>query len=80
MPSLECTPLPSLLILDLRDCTLEFDHSEFVEMVTRRLGNQPGIDRLETVYLKAPLSLTEPYNQIWQSLCDEGLKVVCGES
>ncbi|KAK0243588.1 hypothetical protein EDD85DRAFT_804478 [Armillaria nabsnona] len=80
MPSLECTPLPSLLTLDLRDCTLEFDHSEFVEMLTRRLGNQPSIDRLETLYLKAPLSLTEPYNQIWQSLCDEGLKVVYGES
>ncbi len=80
MPSPECTPLPSLLTLDLRDCTLEFDHSKFVEMVTRRLGNQQGIDRLESVHLKAPLSLTEPHDQIWKSLCDEGLKVVYGES
>ncbi|KAK0435727.1 hypothetical protein EV421DRAFT_1214967 [Armillaria borealis] len=76
-----CTPLSRLQILDLRDCTLEFDHSKFVEMVTtRRLGNKPGIDRLETVHLNGPLSLNGVCKHTWQSLCDEGLKVTYGKS
>ncbi|SJL16987.1 uncharacterized protein ARMOST_20525 [Armillaria ostoyae] len=81
MPLPACTPLPRLQILDLRDCPLEFDHSKFVEMVTtRRLGNKPGIDRLETVHLNAPLSLNGVCKHTWQSLCDEGLKVTYGKS
>ncbi|KAK0435723.1 hypothetical protein EV421DRAFT_1214903 [Armillaria borealis] len=81
MPLPACTPLPRLQILDLRDCTLEFDHSKFVEMVTtRRLGNKPGIDRLETVHLNGPLSLNGVCKHTWQSLCDERLKVTYAKS
>ncbi|KAK0457606.1 uncharacterized protein EV420DRAFT_1689161 [Desarmillaria tabescens] len=79
IPSPAQTPLPRLKTLDLRGCKFEFHHSELVDMVNiRRQENNPDIDRLETIYLSAPLSLNGLYRRLWKSLRDGGLKVVYG--
>ncbi|KAK0477489.1 hypothetical protein EDD18DRAFT_76860 [Armillaria luteobubalina] len=80
-PTPTCTPIPRLQILDLRDCTLGFDHSRFVDMVAiHRLGDKSGIDRLETIHLNAPLELVGVCERTWQSLCHKGLIIKYGRS
>ncbi|KAK0477488.1 hypothetical protein EDD18DRAFT_76864 [Armillaria luteobubalina] len=72
-------PVPRLRVLDLSGCKLDCDHSSLVEIVeTRRQGNNPECDQLEILHLASPLELDGRAADIWQTLLDEGLKVVYG--
>ncbi|KAK0471886.1 hypothetical protein IW261DRAFT_1510753 [Armillaria novae-zelandiae] len=76
-PSPTNASLPHLKTLDVRGCTLNFDHHIFVGMVnTRRGGGDTEWDQLETVYLDSSLVLDDFSAGVWQGLVDDGLQVV----
>ncbi|KAK0442510.1 uncharacterized protein EV420DRAFT_1768823 [Desarmillaria tabescens] len=73
-------PLLHLRTLDFRQLTITCEYAMFVQMIrARRKGNDLSIDQLESVYLRSPLTLSDPYTSMWQDLIDEGLKVVYGK-
>ncbi|KAK0474475.1 hypothetical protein EDD18DRAFT_239742 [Armillaria luteobubalina] len=79
-------PLYHLRTLDLRGSWFQERRRptrscmhKFVEIVEAHTqGNIGEIDKIETVYLRCPLTLDPVYTRRWRSLIDRGLKLVYG--